>query len=194
MSKLSFTELLAKKKAELAASSTKPAIEPALPVDESATKPANAFLAKLAAAKSEPKPEPTPEPALEEEVALPKIVISEEVVKLSNAVVVSEEALSGAEESSTVEAIKERIARLASLSDLDLKLAMDGLKALILSNPSACAQLLPEDVGEMVGALRRMTGNAKAAALAAPARRRAAKTKAVSVDPDELSALLDAFT
>lgn len=148
--------------------------------------------AKQAATAATAPTEPTIEVAGVEDptpTALPKVVISSDVIKLSNQVALASKASEVIEEGSSTEEIKSRIERLASLSGLDLKLAMDGLKSLILANPSACTQLLPEDVGDMVSALRKMTSNEKAAVMAAP--KRASKKEAPSIlAPDDLDALL----
>ena len=120
---------------------------------------------------------------------MPKVVISSDVIKLSNQVALASKASEAIEEGSSTEEIKSRIDRLASLSGLDLKLAMDGLKSLILANPSACTQLLPEDVGDMVSALRKMTSNEKAAVMAAP-KRASSKAAPSILAPDDLDALL----
>lgn len=151
--------------------------------------PANDFLAKLRAAKeAAPTPDPTPDPIPK---AMPKIEISSRAVELSNRVVAAEKAISEIEESATTAEIKERIERLTTLEDFDLKQAMDGLKALILANPSACSLLLPEDVGEMVTALRRMTGNAKAEIMAAPKRGGRKASTTTTLAPEALDALLE---
>lgn len=215
--KPTFAELLAAKKASLAKTINEPLPEiEALPVvekplsfkermeqqaiphetvedlpDAPASKPMT-FAERMAAAK-----QAAPAPAAEAEVevedptptALPKVVISSDVIKLSNQVALADKASEAIEEGSSTEEIKSRIDRLASLSGLDLKLAMDGLKSLILANPSACTQLLPEDVGDMVSALRKMTSNEKAAVMAAP--KRASKKAAPAIlAPDDLDALL----
>lgn len=171
--------------------------------DAPASKPMT-FAERMAAAKqaasTEPT-EPTPTPAQLAEaksnaeeaaslVALPKVVISSDVIKLSNQVALADKASEAIEEGSSTEEIKSRIDRLASLSGLDLKLAMDGLKSLILANPSACTQLLPEDVGDMVAALRKMTSNEKAAVMAAPKRASSKKEAPSILAPDDLDALL----
>lgn len=54
-------------------------------------------------------------------------------------------------------------ARIKQLQDLDpepLQGAMKDLKAALMQNPAACSLLLPEDIGEMVAALRKITGEA----------------------------------
>ena len=56
--------------------------------------------------------------------------------------------------------IQKQIADLQALGDEDLKGAMDDLKKALMQNPAACALMLPQDVGAMVTALRRITGEA----------------------------------
>lgn len=194
MTKPTFAELLAAKKASLAAAL------PTLPTVDESTLPASApasatsFLDKLKQAKAQPeaqpevetKPEPEPEPEL---AVIPKVSISADVIRLSNATIQAGQAAPNAEAEASLDLIKARITELQNMNGLDLSLAMDGLKTLILANPSACSQLLPEDVGDMVSALRRMTGNSKAAAQAAPTKGRKAKATAM-LDADDLSALI----
>lgn len=190
--KPTFAELLAAKKASLAKTINEP-----LPEIEETVAPASkpmTFAERMAAAKAAapaPTTAPTTAPPVVEDptpTALPKVVISSDVIKLSNQVALASKASEVIEEGSSTEEIKSRIDRLASLSGLDLKLAMDGLKSLILANPSACTQLLPEDVGDMVSALRKMTSNEKAAVMAAP--KRASKAAPSILAPDDLDALL----
>ena len=199
--KLSFQELLAAKKAALSATTPPSPIPPASGIVATALDgqmeqqaPANDFMAKIRAAKeaaATPKIEAPAQEADPIPKAMPKIEISSKVVEMSNRVVAAESAISEIEESSTTAEIKERIERLTTLDGFDLKQAMDGLKALILANPSACSLLLPEDVGEMVTALRRMTGNAKAELMAAPKRGgRKAAAPVKTLAPDDLDALL----
>lgn len=56
--------------------------------------------------------------------------------------------------------IQNRITQLEALSEDDLKPAMKDLKKALMDNPDACSLMLPEDIGKMVEALRRMTGQA----------------------------------
>lgn len=166
------------------------------------------FLEKLAATKAakeaatladepSPKPEPAVEPAVvADNPSIPRVELSADVIKLAN-VSVSQTVQAVDEETAssiTVETIRARIEGLSVLDGFDLKTAMDGLRGLILANPSACALLLPEEVGDMVGALRKMTNNSKAAILATPTRKSAAKKKKPEDDIPtgaELEALLD---
>lgn len=217
--KPTFAELLAAKKASLAKTINEPLPEiEELPVvdkplsfmermeqqaiphetvedlpDATASKPMT-FAERMAAAKAASNPATVVEEVEEVEdptpTALPKVVISSDVIKLSNQVALASKASEAIEEGSSTEEIKSRIDRLASLSGLDLKLAMDGLKSLILANPSACTQLLPEDVGAMVSALRKMTSNEKAAVMAAPKRASSKKAAPSILAPDDLDALL----
>lgn len=54
--------------------------------------------------------------------------------------------------------LKERINNLCTLSDTDLKNAMTELKKALMQNTNAVALMLPSDIGQMVIALRKMTG------------------------------------
>lgn len=191
MTKPTFAELLAAKKASLAATLPTAPTLPAVDVPKPETKPDSkpvSFLDKLKQAKAAPavEPEPEPEPEL---AVIPKVTISADVIRLSNATIQAGQAAPNAEAEASLDLIKARITELQNMNGLDLSLAMDGLKTLILANPSACSQLLPEDVGDMVSALRRMTGNSKAAAQAAPTKGRKAKATAM-LDADDLSALI----
>lgn len=205
--KPTFAELLAAKKASLAKAINEPlplAEKPQETVEDVTDAPASkpmTFAERMAAAKQAASTEPSIDPTIEvapvaepeevaEPTALPKVVISSDVIKLSNQVALASKASEAIEEGSSTEEIKSRIDRLASLSGLDLKLAMDGLKSLILANPSACTQLLPEDVGDMVSALRKMTSNEKAAVMAAPKRASSKKEAPSILAPDDLDALL----
>lgn len=51
-----------------------------------------------------------------------------------------------------------RINELASLDSEKLEGAMKDLKGALLQNPSAAELMLPEDIGAMVSALRKLTG------------------------------------
>lgn len=82
--------------------------------------------------------------------------------------------------------IKERILQLSALAEDDLTNAMTELKAALKENPSAVEILLPEDIGEMVKALRKITGEALATA-AKPK----GKPKAKKLTEEELNAALD---
>lgn len=165
------------------------------------TKPTFAELLAAAKAKTAlPTAEPKPEPALVEEptpivavvepVAIPKVAISADVIKMSNAVVAAGTVADDITADHDLSLIKEKINRLQTVDGFELKTAMDGLKSLILANPAACAQLLPEDVGDMVLALRRMTGNQEAAAMSAPRRAKAAP-KEPALDATALEDLLN---
>ena len=217
MSKPTFAELLAAKQAELAAKQSTPASGlPASILDESTPapakeRPANPFLARMAAAKAAPatpssSPSTSPSSAVVEKAAenllrqvddkakvsdadlrevvtaIPKVELSAKTIAMSNAVVAAGSVADDITSGDDLDLIKDRIERLQSVDGFELKTAMDGLKSLILANPAACAQLLPEDIGEMVTALRRMTGNKEAAAMAAPARRKAAKEPALDAN------------
>lgn len=82
-------------------------------------------------------------------------------------------------------------ARINALKDLDtedLTQAMKDLKRALSENPAACALMLPEDLGQMVAALRRIVGEDIAEA-SKPAKER--KTKAKALTAEELAAAFD---
>lgn len=56
--------------------------------------------------------------------------------------------------------IKERIDRLNTLADTDLQNAMKELKKALMANPAAVALMEDSDIGQMVIALRKITGEA----------------------------------
>lgn len=59
----------------------------------------------------------------------------------------------------TTQQIQDKITQLSVTEDgVPLKNAMDDLKRALLANPAACAAMLPENIGEMVKHLIRLTG------------------------------------
>lgn len=92
----------------------------------------------------------------------------------------------------TASEISVRIKQLSDMSEADLKTEMSALKAAIKQNPAASALLLPEDIGQMVEALQRITGFAIQQATtkaSKPKKEKAPKSKALT--PEELAAALD---
>lgn len=88
--------------------------------------------------------------------------------------------------------IKRRVAKLKNLMGDDLPPAMSQLKKALKENPAACELMLDEDLGMMVVALRRMTGEQIAAA-AEPKKKgpgKSAKAKDVALTKDQI---MDAF-
>lgn len=83
-----------------------------------------------------------------------------------------------------------RIRELQELSGEDLTNAMKNLKAALMQNPAAVEVLLPEDIGEMVTALRRMTGQTIAVATEKK-EKGVKKEKARVLTADELAAAFD---
>lgn len=61
-----------------------------------------------------------------------------------------------------------RIDALAALSGEALDKEMGILKRALIENPDACSLMLPKDIGKMVEALRRITGQALSDAVAKP--------------------------
>ena len=159
---------------------------------------ANPFLAKLAAKQaakpevapwepepeqSEPEPATPPPPVVQ---ALPTVIMA---ANLAPKITIEE----GAVDKEGSELIQQRIYDLQKLDGTDLKVAMGKLRLMLLDNPSACQLLLPEDAGQMVAALRRMTDNKMAATLTAAKPTKASKeAKAkVALTPAEMKAALD---
>jgi hypothetical protein len=85
--------------------------------------------------------------------------------------------------------ISTRIKMLCDMSDADLKTEMQSLKAAIMQNPAATSLLLPEDIGQMVAALRRITGFAIQQATTKP--KKAAKPRNTPMSAEQLAAALD---
>lgn len=88
-----------------------------------------------------------------------------------------------------VHSLRDRIWKLQTESGGEsLKDAMKHLQIALLENPTAVSYFLPEDYGEMVTHIRKLTGNAVAQALAKPAGK---KTKAAipstQISIDDLS-------
>ena len=78
--------------------------------------------------------------------------------------------------------IQVRIKDLEALSEDDLKPAMDDLKRALMQNPAACSLMLPEDVGQMVAALRRITGQALVAATKAKGKPKVPKLASMTAE------------
>lgn len=61
-----------------------------------------------------------------------------------------------------------RIKALEAMGGEDLSKEMMLLKGALMQNPEACSLMLPQDMGMLVAALRRVTGEALATAAAKP--------------------------
>lgn len=79
-----------------------------------------------------------------------------------------------------MEDLRPRIDQLQDMQGDNLSGAMKDLQKALLENPSAVSLLLPEDIGKMVEALRRMTGQAIAAA--ATPKKKSDKPKALTAE------------
>lgn len=91
----------------------------------------------------------------------------------------------------TAKEIQERILQLENLIGEDLKNEMAALKVAILENPSASALLLPQDIGMLVSALRKITGTAIASASAKKREPKEPKAIAKKMTAAEIAAALD---
>ena len=84
-----------------------------------------------------------------------------------------------------------RIKQLEELSGDDLKNEMMNLKKALLENPQACMLLLPDEIGSMVSALRKITGIAIATASAKTKKTGEKKAPAKKMTAEELAAALE---
>lgn len=114
--------------------------------------------------------------------------------KKESANAVSSESKESAEasdaERSYYQDIKPKIDSLVSLSDDDLRGAMKSLKDALMKNPAATSLMLDTEIGEMVKALRRMTGEALVAATTKE--KKPKKDKQIDLsDPSVMQAVLD---
>lgn len=83
-----------------------------------------------------------------------------------------------------------RIKALELLSGEDLASEMKLLKKALVENPNACLLMLPEDIGQMVSALRKITGQALAVADAKP-KKGEAKPKKLALTAEAMQAAFD---
>lgn len=88
-----------------------------------------------------------------------------------------------------------KIADLSQLEDCNLKDAMDELKKALIENPEASLLLLPEDIGEIVKHLQKVTGKALQTAAtkkaAAPKKGKADEKAFKTMTSEELNAAWD---
>lgn len=79
--------------------------------------------------------------------------------------------------------ILQKISELNTMSGEELPDAMKQLKRALMENPDAVALMRDEDIGEMVAALRRITGQE---IVAAPAKKSGGKAKAKTLTQQEI--------
>lgn len=87
--------------------------------------------------------------------------------------------------------IKAKINMLADMSQDELRGAMTELKKALLQNPQACYLILPQDIGQMVIALRTMKNEAVVEATKTPKEKKAKTSKALTAD--EIAAAFDSL-
>lgn len=88
--------------------------------------------------------------------------------------------------------IKAKLNLLSDMSDDSLKSAMTDLKKALLNNPQACYLMLPQDIGQMVVALRAMKNEAVVEATKDPKEKKATKAKASKpLTAEEIAAAFD---
>jgi len=126
------------------------------------------------------QPDPTPESAPAEEASQ-----SAEVIATDSTEAKPEKPQQAAKDSEvimgvTVEDLQQRINHVfehaKSAEKHEIKEDMDGLKRAIHENPSIVQHLLPEDIGRMVGVLRKIHSEARVEANQTPAKKKAAKS------------------
>ena len=83
-----------------------------------------------------------------------------------------------------------RLEALASFSEADLPNEMQSLKNALIKNPEACSLMLPEHLGMLVAALRRVTGQALASAQKAKASKSTKTPKPKALTAAEISSML----
>jgi hypothetical protein len=86
--------------------------------------------------------------------------------------------------------MREKIKLLCNFDGDSLQGEMVDLKKSLLENPAACSLLLPEEIGELVTTIRRMTGVAIAEANAPKERTPRAKKSTTKLTAAELQAQL----
>jgi len=84
--------------------------------------------------------------------------------------------------------LKTRIDSLVSMSEDNLKTAMQDLKRALMQNPSAVSLMLPSDIGQMVIALRKMTGVELEAAKSSATKAKTGKKKEAILSSEQLEA------
>lgn len=179
-----------------AAKASAPAPEPETTVETTAPKqePLTALeRIKLAKAKADEAKTASPEPQTEtSKQALTRVVTAANLVEKGHtAEARSEGGNLPAMQGLDLGVIRQKIADLQTLEDgPELKGQMDVLREMLLSNPDACATMLPEDLGLMVRALRKMTSNRVAADLGR-AKPRASKTATPKLTAAEIAAAVE---
>jgi hypothetical protein len=156
-------ERIARKKAEQEVLQSKNEDQPASPIDT--------MVSELTAVvkQEEKKTEPTLDDLLDAPLGVTNKAIADEA-----AIVTAD--------------IIPRIRQLNSLSEASLETEMKLLKAALMANPEAVTLMLPEDIGEMVVALRKITKEAIITAESKVTKKATGKAK-----PLDLSVLADDF-
>lgn len=85
--------------------------------------------------------------------------------------------------------IKAKLSLLSDMADTDLKSAMTDLKKSLLQNPQACYLMLPQDIGQMVIALRAMKNETVVALTKEPKEKKSKASKPLTAD--EIAAAFD---
>ena len=83
-----------------------------------------------------------------------------------------------------------RIQALEAMGGEDLSKEMGLLKGALMQNPEACSLMLPKDMGMLVAALRRVTGESLATAAAKP-KKGAAKAPKIILTMEQMQNAFD---
>lgn len=142
---------------------------------------AEAKAAKTIPAKQVPEEEPVeeaPRVASDSQLSTRKqTTMSEEEyqAEIAKKAVPEAETIMGVTVEDLQERIKHAFEHAKTAEKHDIKADMDDLKRAIHSNPSIVQHLLPEDIGKMVGMLRKIHSDARKEAAQSPAKKKAAK-------------------
>lgn len=197
------TNVIAEAEAPMANKEPEPA--PSVPTGKPLSFAEKIALKKAQSAEAEAITQPAIVPIVEEpskpsaiSTELDSKTIPEEVViKIVAAVAEEDEHQESLEKASPADAqayadIKAKLNLLSDMADTALKSAMTDLKKALLNNPQACYLMLPQDIGQMVVALRAMKNEAVVEATKDPKEKKAAKAKASKpLTAEEIAAAFD---
>jgi type I site-specific restriction endonuclease len=151
------------------------------------------ILAAKAAQSSTIKPDPEAAPAQPQAAPVPSAPTVKETAKAAVEIEAIKSRMDKAILSEAEQTVTDILPRIRALKDMQtdqLDEEMDSLKEALLANPAAVQLMLPEDVGQLVIALRKITGQALVSA-AAPKKKAPKLDKVKSFTKEELLDLAD---
>jgi len=174
-----FTALLAKKKAEREAQGGVITPAPVASATTETPKPNN-FLQQLAAKAASKAADIQP-------IGVPEVAPIPKVISAANLAAKATEGQAEAEVAGdtkvALDNIRQKIHDIQEMNGGELSGAMTTLREMLRANPAACSLMLPEDMGLMVRALRKMTNNTQALSMgAAKTSKKPGKEKELSVE------------